>query len=112
MNKKHAIFAAAFGVLLAGCSDVEVANVETSSQNVIGFNVIGSTAETKATPINSSNLKSEDFSVFCYTEDGDPFMGTLDKNFNHNGVRIKWNTTLEKWYYSDIRDLHYWPVDV
>lgn len=41
MNKKHAIFAAAFGVLLAGCSDVEVANVETSSQNVIGFNVIG-----------------------------------------------------------------------
>lgn len=112
MNKKHAIFAAAFGVLLAGCSDVEVANVETSSQNVIGFNVIGSTAETKATPINSSNLQSEDFSVFCYTTKGKPFMGTLDKNFNHNGVRIKWNTTLKKWYYSDIRDLHYWPVDV
>ncbi len=112
MNKKHAIFAAAFGVLLAGCSDVEVANVETSSQNVIGFNVIGSTAETKATPVNSSNLKDEDFSVFCYTEGGDPFMGTLDKNFNHNGVRIKWDKDLNKWYYSNRSELHYWPVDV
>ena len=109
MNKKHAIFAAAFGVLLAGCSDVEVANVETSSQNVIGFNVIGSTAETKATPINSSNLKSEDFSVFCYTTDGDPFLGSVDAEYNHNGVRISWNG--KKWYYTHPEEVHYWPVD-
>lgn len=109
MNKKHAIFAAAFGVLLAGCSDVEVANVETSSQNVIGFNVIGSTAETKATPINSSNLKSEDFSVFCYTTKGVPFLGSVDAEYNHNGVRISWNG--EKWYYSNLKEVHYWPVD-
>lgn len=109
MNKKHAIFAAAFGVLLAGCSDVEVANVETSSQNVIGFNVIGSTAETKATPINSSNLKSEDFSVFCYTTKGVPFLGSVDAEYNHNGVRISWNG--KKWYYSNPKEVHYWPVD-
>lgn len=109
MNKKHAIFAAAFGVLLAGCSDVEVANVETSSQNVIGFNVIGSTAETKATPINSSNLKSKDFSVFCYTTDGDPFLGSVDTEYKHNGVRISWNG--KKWYYTHSEEVHYWPVD-
>ena len=109
MNKKHAIFAAAFGVLLAGCSDVEVANVETSSQNVIGFNVIGSTAETKATPINSSNLKSEDFSVFCYTTKGVPFLGSVDEEYNHNGVRISWNG--KKWYYTNPKEVHYWPVD-
>ena len=106
------MFLAIFGALLLSCSEEEIANVKTSSRNVIGFNVLGSMAETKATPINSSNLKTEDFGVFCYTTKGDPFMGTLDENYNHNGVRIGWNDNLNKWYYRNSSDLHYWPVDV
>ena len=33
-----------------GCSDEEIANVETSSRNAIGFNVLSNAAETRATP--------------------------------------------------------------
>lgn len=42
---------AIFGALLMGCSDEEIANVETSSRNAIGFNVLSNAAETRATSI-------------------------------------------------------------
>ena len=95
MKKKNVMFLAIFGALLVGCAEEEIANVEKSSRNVIGFNVLGSGAETKATPINSSNLKGEDFSVFCYTLSGIPFMGQVSDLDRHYGVRIKWNGS--KW---------------
>ena len=47
-----------FGTLLMGCSDEEIANVETSSRNAIGFNVLSNAAETRATPITNTNLRT------------------------------------------------------
>ena len=35
-------------VLLMSCSEEEIANVETSSRNAIGFNVLSNAAETRA----------------------------------------------------------------
>lgn len=37
MKKSTVMFWAIFGALLMGCSDEEIANVETSSRNAIGF---------------------------------------------------------------------------
>ena len=58
MKKSTVMLWAIFGALLMGCSDEEIANVETSSQNAIGFNVLSNAAETRATPITNSNLTS------------------------------------------------------
>ena len=38
------------------CSEEEIANVETSSRNAIGFNVLSNAAETRATPTTNTNL--------------------------------------------------------
>lgn len=73
MKKKNVMFLAIFGALLVSCAEKEIANVETSSQNVIGFNVLSNAAETKATPITSNNLTTTDFDVFAYTADGTAF---------------------------------------
>ena len=40
MKKSTVMLWAIFGALLMGCSDEEIANVETSSRNAIGFNVL------------------------------------------------------------------------
>ena len=50
MKKSTVMLGAIFGTLLMGCSDEEIANVETSSRNAIGFNVLSNAAETRATP--------------------------------------------------------------
>lgn len=65
MEKKNVMFLAIFGALLVGCSEEEIANVETSSQNAISFNVVSNAAETKATPITPDNLTTTDFDVVC-----------------------------------------------
>ena len=39
------------------CSEEEIANVETSSRNAIGFNVLSNAAETRATPTTNTNCK-------------------------------------------------------
>lgn len=110
MEKKNVMFLAIFGALLVGCSEEEIANVETSSQNAISFNVVSNAAETKATPITPSNLTTAnvDFDVFAYTADGAAFMGKADADLGHNGVKIKHNGT--KWDYADQSDVHYWPA--
>lgn len=79
---------AIFGTLLMGCSDEEIANVETSSRNAIGFNVLSNAAETRATPITNSNLTSTNFDVFAFTGNGTAFMGTSSEDFGHAGVKI------------------------
>ena len=92
-----------------GCSDEEIANMETSSRNAIGFNVLSNAAETKATPITNTNLKDTDFDVFAFTADGTAFMGQVDTEFGHDGVHIKYNGT--KWDYVNASDLRYWPTE-
>ena len=100
---------AILGALLMGCSEEEIANVETSSRNAIGFNVLSNAAETRATPTTNSNLKNTDFDVFAFTADGTAFMGKVDTEFGHDGVKIVYKNG--KWDYDDASDLRYWPTE-
>ena len=107
MEKKNVMFLAIFGALLVGCSEEEIANVETSSQNAIGFNVLSNAAETRATPITPSNLTNTDFDVFAFTADGNAFMGVADTDWAHDGVKIVYKDG--GWNYDDSDELRYWP---
>ena len=109
MKKSTVMLWAIFGALLMGCSDEEIANVETSSRNAIGFNVLSNAAETRATPTTPSNLTSTDFDVFAFTADGTAFMGKNDTEFEHDGVKIVYKDG--KWDYDDANDLRYWPTE-
>ena len=109
MKKSTVMLWAIFGALLMGCSDEEIANVETSSQNAIGFNVLSNAAETRATPITNSNLTSTDFDVFAFTADGTAFMGKVDTEYGHDGVNIVYKDN--KWDYKNAGDLRYWPSE-
>ena len=108
MKKSTVMLWAIFGALLMGCSDEEIANVETSSRNAIGFNVLSNAAETRATPTTNTNLKNTDFDVFAFTADGTAFMGKVDTDFGHDGVNIVYNNG--KWDYKNASDLRYWPT--
>ena len=109
MKKSTVMLGAIFGTLLMGCSDEEIANVETSSRNAIGFNVLSNAAETRATPTTPDNLTSTDFDVFAFTADGTAFMGKVDTEFGHDGVKIVYKNG--KWDYDDASDLRYWPTE-
>lgn len=65
--------------------DCECGNLLT---NAIGFNVLSNAAETRATPTTNTNLKNTDFDVFAFTADGTAFMGKVDTDFGHDGVKI------------------------
>ena len=109
MKKSTVMLWAIFGALLMGCSDEEIANVETSSRNAIGFNVLSNAAETRATPTTPSNLTSTDFDVFAFTADGTAFMGKVDTEYGHDGVNIVYKDN--KWDYNNANDLRYWPSE-
>lgn len=109
MKKSTVMLWAIFGALLMGCSDEEIANVETSSRNAIGFNVLSNAAETRATPTTNTNLKNTDFDVFAFTADGTAFMGKVDTDFEHDGVKIVYKNG--KWDYDNASDLRYWPTE-
>ena len=109
MKKSTVMLWAIFGALLMGCSDEEIANVETSSRNAIGFNVLSNAAETRATPTTNTNLKNTDFDVFAFTADGTAFMGKADTEFGHDGVNIVYKDN--KWDYKNANDLRYWPSE-
>ena len=109
MKKSTVMLWAIFGVLLMSCSEEEIANVETSSRNAIGFNVLSNAAETRATPTTPSNLTSTDFDVFAFTADGTAFMGKNDTEFEHDGVKIVYKNG--KWDYDNASDLRYWPTE-
>ena len=109
MKKSTVMFWAIFGVLLMSCSEEEIANVETSSRNAIGFNVLSNAAETRATPTTNTNLKNTDFDVFAFTADGTAFMGKNDTEFEHDGVKIVYKNG--KWDYDNASDLRYWPTE-
>ena len=109
MKKSTVMLWAIFGVLLMSCSEEEIANVETSSRNAIGFNVLSNAAETRATPTTTDNLKNTDFDVFAFTADGTAFMGKNDTEFEHDGVKIVYKNG--KWDYDNASDLRYWPTE-
>ena len=109
MKKSTVMLGAIFGTLLMGCSDEEIANVETSSRNAIGFNVLSNAAETRATPTTNTNLKNTDFDVFAFTADGTAFMGKVDTEYGHDGVKIVYKNG--KWDYDNASDLRYWPTE-
>lgn len=109
---KKVIFGTALAsmALLSACSsDNELANVGTSSNNAIGFHVVGNKAETRATPITSSNLNTTDFNVYAFTKDGKAFMGQSDEEnaFAWNGINIVNKAGV--WDYAKTSDLRYWP---
>lgn len=114
---KKVIFGTALAsmALLSACSsDNELANVETTANNAIGFHVVGNKAETRATPITPDNLTTTDFNVFAYKNnngtDGDIFMGDKENDNYLYGVRIKYETETNKWVYNDPNELRYWPT--
>lgn len=113
---KKVIFGTALAsmALLSACSsDNELANVQTTANNAIGFHVVGNKAETRATPITPNNLTTTDFNVFAYKNnngaDGDIFMGDNGHDHGLKGVTIKYKN--DQWDYDNPADLHYWPKD-
>ena len=114
---KKVIFGTALAsmALLSACSsDNELANVETTANNAIGFHVVGNKAETRANIINSTkDLEKTDFNVYAYINnadggDGAPFMGGNDTKHGTNGINI--NHKGSDWAYTNPADLRYWPT--
>lgn len=114
---KKVIFGTALAsmALLSACSsDNELANVETTANNAIGFHVVGNKAETRAKIIDNSNITDTDFRVFAFTrnsEDGsdvNAFMGEKEDANGQTGVKI--DHTKGTWDYANASDLHYWPT--
>lgn len=114
---KKVIFGTALAsmALLSACSaDSELANVETTANNAIGFHVVGNKAETRANIIDTSeDLKKTDFNVYAYIKnadgnDGTPFMGGNDTEHGTNGINI--NHKGSDWAYTNEADLRYWPT--
>lgn len=117
MKKNLFMTAAAIAALLTGCStDEEIANIETSAKNAIGFNIVSNGAETKATIYNNGSTNF-DFDVFAFNDSGDSFMGkegdhgysaNEDNSITHDGVQITYKT--DKWDYMNPAELAYWPT--
>ena len=101
--------------LLSACSsDNELANVETTANNAIGFHVVGNKAETRANIIGADNITSTDFNVFAFTRnedgtDGTIFMGEKANQLGQKGIKIV-NKSGE-WDYANDADIHYWPAN-
>ena len=114
---KKVIFGTALAsmALLSACSsDNELANVETTANNAIGFHVVGNKAETRANIIGADNITSTDFNVFAFTrnEDGTDstiFMGEKANQLGQKGIKIV-NKSGE-WDYANDADIHYWPAN-
>ena len=116
MNKIY-LFTAAFAVMasLSGCSDTELSSIDTAQEKTpIGFHTVGSQMGSRATIINSSNLKDYSFNVYAFNRmddgtDGTVFMGTNDEGPGNGGVNILYRGG--KWDYNDHENLKYWPTN-
>lgn len=114
---KKVIFGTALAsmALLSACSsDNELANVETTANNAIGFHIVGNKAETRANIIGADNITSTDFNVFAFTRnedgtDGTIFMGEKANQLGQKGIKIV-NKSGE-WDYANDADIHYWPAN-
>lgn len=116
MNKIYLI-TAAFAVMasLSGCSDTELASIDTAQEKTpIGFHTVGSQMGSRATIINSGNLKDYSFNVYAFTRneddgsDGAVFMGNNDTEPGTGGIKISHDGS--KWDYADPNNLKYWPT--
>lgn len=118
MKKNLFMTAAAIAALLTGCStDEEIANIETSAKNAIGFNIVSNGAETKAT-IYGNGSKDFGFDVFAFDNLDNYFMGkegehgytqNEDLSFTHDGVQII-PTEEGNWVYKNAEEVAYWPT--
>lgn len=118
MKKNLFMTAAAIAALLTGCStDEEIANIETSAKNAIGFNIVSNGAETKAT-IYGNGSTNFYFDVFAFDNLGNYFMGkegehgytqNEDLSFTHDGVQII-PTEEGNWVYKNAEEVAYWPT--
>lgn len=118
MKKNLLMTAAVIAALLTGCStDEEIANIETSAKNAIGFNIVSNGAETKAT-IYGNGSKDFGFDVFAFDNLGNYFMGkegehgytqNEDLSFTHDGVQII-PSTAGNWVYKNAEEMAYWPT--
>ncbi len=113
MNKIY-LLTAAFAVMvsLSGCSDTELASIDTVQEKTpIGFHTVGSQMGSRATIINNSNLTDYSFNVYAFKNDngtdGERFMGE-DNEAGTGGVNISCNGG--KWSYTNQADLKYWPT--
>lgn len=116
MNKIYLI-TAAFAVMasLSGCSDTELASIDTAQEKTpIGFHTVGSQMGSRATIINSGDITKTDFNVFAFEKnadgkDGAIFMGNKTNDIGLGGVNISY-TDEDKWHYTEVSDLKYWPT--
>lgn len=113
MNKIYLI-TAAFAVMasLSGCSDTELASIDTAQEKTpIGFHTVGSQMGSRAKIINNSeDLKSTDFNVYAFDEEGNAFMGENDTHLGYGGINISYQNS--KWDYTTKSDQKYWPGKV
>lgn len=118
MKKNLFMTAAAIAALLTGCStDEEIANIETSAKNAIGFNIVSNGAETKATIYNNGSTNFY-FDVFAFDGSGKYFMGKEGEHgysanedntiAQHDGVQIIHDNG--KWIYKNPEEMAYWPT--
>lgn len=118
MKKNLFMTAAAIAALLTGCStDEEIANIETSAKNAIGFNIVSNGAETKATIYNNGSTNFY-FDVFAFDGAGNYFMGKEGEHgysanedntiAQHDGVQIIHDKG--KWNYKNPEEMAYWPT--
>ena len=115
MKTKHYLLSAlASMALLSGCSDNELASVETSQKTPIGFHTVGSQMGSRATIINQGNITLTDFRVFAFTQksaedtsDDIQFMGDKTNDYEHTGIVI--DHKKGNWDYAKAEDLRYWP---
>lgn len=116
MNKIY-LFTAAFAVMvsLSGCSDTELASIDTAQEKTpIGFHTVGSQMGSRANIINSGDITKTDFNVFAFEKkadgtDGAMFMGGQTNSVGLAGVNISY-TEEDKWHYTTGSDLKYWPT--
>ena len=114
MNKIY-LFIAAFAVMasLSGCSDTELASIDTAQEKTpIGFHTVGSQMGSRATIIISGDMTKTDFKVYAFDDAGKAFMGNKDTDAdfgNRNGVHIEYDKTTTAWGYKNSSDLRYWP---
>lgn len=112
MNKIY-LFTAAFAVMvsLSGCSDTELASIDTAQEKTpIGFHTVGSQMGSRATIINSGDITKTDFKVYAFDDAGNAFMGnndTDDDAYLHNGVLINYDNVNSVWKYANPSDLRY-----
>lgn len=111
-------------LLLAACTDDSIVDsVEqhtADDDGTIGFNSVGnnaSKADTRATEIESNNIKDQHFRVWAYgfqgnTSETTPYMNDVDIHYSYD--REEWVYTYSsqkaRWPRNPIRDLDFWAA--